>query len=791
MVPFAPALPFFHARSPGTPNLPGPVQEGLASLLFLLATLLLAALAWREPGGTGRWALGVAAAAAFLLALSSALAWLGMPFPALGILAAGGGVAASLGCLAQLPRWLASDADSDPRALKQAKDWALARDLEAQVEARTAELRASEARLEGFIQHAPAAIAFKDSNGHLMMVNRRAEALIGRSLAAIPDRSLESLFPPEKIARIREQDQRVLAGREELQFEESVTLPDGRTRDLLIQKFPLVDTAGRDWGLGAIATDITERKQMERVQLQHQKLESLGLLAGGIAHDFNNLLAAMLGNLEAAQADLGPRGQSSGELQALGELISRAAALVDQILAFTGKGGRQIIAMDLNQEAEGTTRLLRSSLSMRASIRWEPAPGLPSLEGDPRQIQSVVMNLVLNASEAVEPPGGIITIRTRCETFDQAAIDRDFLGQDLRPGPYLVLEVDDNGSGMPPEIRERIFEPFFTTKFTGRGLGLATVQGILRGHRGGVQVLSEMGKGTTFRLLFPAALAPPRIEPPRRQHPPASSFHSTGTVLVVDDEPALRQVASGALRRMGFDPLEARDGKEALQVYEANRERIILVLMDLTMPNMDGEETYWRLRRAGAMVPIVLSSGFSPEEALHRFRNRGLAGFLPKPYRFQTLESKVREALEQGRKYTEEQVPAGWVTWLPEFMTGHPLLDLQHQKLIQAHNRMVRAATAEGGEASASKALDQLVDLVRSHFATEERLMAETAYPNLREHQGVHAHLLQQAQDLARKIQKGEASFTPAVLYFLEDWTTCHLRMEDAELARHWQERRT
>jgi PAS domain S-box-containing protein len=345
-----------------------------------------------------------------------------------------------------------------------------ARDLEAQMASRTAELQESEARLQGFIQHAPAAIAFKDLNGHLLMVNRRAEALIGRSHAATPDKSLDEVFPPEVVAKIREQDERVVTLREEIQTEESVAFPGQGARDFLLQKFPLVDAIGHCWGLGAIATDITERKQDEQAHIQRQKLESLGLLAGGIAHDFNNLLGAMIGNLESARLELGPVGQASTQLQAQEKLITRASSLVAQILAYAGKGKIQVKRMDLNLQVEEMTRLLQSSLSGKGTLRWEPNPDLPPMEGDVGQINQVIMNLVLNATEAVDPQRGLITVRTANETLTQADIKKRYQGQALNPGPHLVLEVSDNGPGMPHEVQARIFDPFFTTKFTGRGL---------------------------------------------------------------------------------------------------------------------------------------------------------------------------------------------------------------------------------------------------------------------------------------------------------------------------------
>jgi len=254
----------------------------------------------------------------------------------------------------------------------------------------------------------------------------------------------------------------------------------------------------------------------------------------------------------------------------------------------------------------------------------------------------------------------------------------------------------------------------------------------------------------------------------------------------VDDEDELRTVAAAALRRLGFDILEARDGLEALRTYQAHRDRIRLVLMDLTMPRMDGEEAYRELRRSGAMVPIVLTSGFGQGTALQRFHGRGLAGFLPKPYRLQELEATVRGALEGraggARRWAD---PAGvGLVWVPEFETGHPLLDAQHQGLVRAFNRLAALAEAGAGP-EAGKALTRLVDATLTHFGIEENLMAQAGYADAMTHQARHAHLTRQVQELARQVRQGRTTLTPEVLDFLEDWLLEHFQFEDQQLARH------
>ena len=386
---------------------------------------------------------------------------------------------------------------------------------------------------------------------------------------------------------------------------------------------------------------------MARVPVQELQLQErafLSLLAGGISHDFNNLLGAMIGHVELARMELEEDAPVLARLQAIEDLITRASGLVEQMLAYAGKGRYREQILDLNSQGEAVTRILRSSLAGKVSLDWEPAPDLPPMAGRLAQIQQLIVNLVLNAEEALPPEGGLVTVRTACRLLDLAALQRDFPGQAMEPGPHLILEVADQGRGMTPEVQARIFEPFYSTKPGGRGLGLSAVQGIVRSHGGGLQVSTGPGRGTTFRIAFPVAAG--------REEAPAAgvegqlqAFQGQGTILVVDDEDALRSVAVEALARMGFATVEARDGLEALEAFQAKREHIRLVLMNLTMPRMDGEEAFHALQRAGLRAPVILSSGFSREEALQRFQGKGLAGYLERPYRFPELLQVVRDSL--------------------------------------------------------------------------------------------------------------------------------------------------
>jgi PAS domain S-box-containing protein len=527
-----------------------------------------------------------------------------------------------------------------------------AEQLEDQVRARVQDLRESEARLQGFIRHSSAAIAFRGPDGRYLLINPRMAALLGLPAEAIIGRTAAELFPDDD-AVAREQDQKVLQTGQDLQAEVHWVRPDGAEFDLLVEKFPLVDGTGPCWGVGIISTDITGRKRAELALLQSQKLESLGVLAGGIAHDFNNLLGAMRGNAELALAEASPP-LARPYLETLLRLISRGSDLLRAMLAYSGQGKPSMRIIDLNQLVLELTQLMGTSISKKANLSLQLHPQPLPLAADPGQIQQLVMNLVINGSEALGDHNGVLTLRTALVELAREDVDPAFAGEGLRPGPHVLLEVADDGIGMAPEVLARIFEPFFTTKFTGRGLGLAAIHGIVRGHRGAIRVSSQPGRGSRFKILFPAAQgeAVPAATEPLLPGLAAAPGGERVTVLVVDDEDEMRAVMVTALDRAGFQTLQARCGLEALGQFQQHRNRIRLILMDLTMPTLDGEETCRELRRMGSEVPVILNSGFSEEEALGRFKDLELAGFLQKPFALAAMVEMVRKVLDESHGTT-------------------------------------------------------------------------------------------------------------------------------------------
>jgi len=388
-----------------------------------------------------------------------------------------------------------------------------------------------------------------------------------------------------------------------------------------------------------------ERWRIERRLCETQKLESLAVLAGGIAHDFNNLLTVILGGAELAEADLPAGARALGFLQQIASAARRAAVLCEQMLAYSGRGRFHLSQVDLGATVRGMANVLRHPLPAKAALRLQLADQLPAIQADETQVRQLITNLILNAAEALGTNGGTITLATGSTHADRATLESGYLAPDLPEGEYVFLEVQDTGCGMSPEVQARIFDPFFTTKFVGRGLGLAAVLGIVRGHNGTIQVESESGKGSLFRVLLPRGdlpqptrtgrFAPPQLPPDR------------GGILVVDDEEQVRKVIGQMLGNAGYTGVLAGSGQEALNLLRQPDQTVRLVLLDLTMPEMDGVETFRNLHLLFPGLPVVLMSGYTEEESVNRFRGGGLSGFIQKPFKGPDLVAKVWEVLQK------------------------------------------------------------------------------------------------------------------------------------------------
>jgi PAS domain S-box-containing protein len=399
-----------------------------------------------------------------------------------------------------------------------------------------------------------------------------------------------------------------------------------------------------------------ERKMLERQIQQSQKLESLGILAGGIAHDFNNLLMGILGNAGLALMELPPESPVRRTLERLETAAMRAAELTNQLLAYSGRGKFVVEPVSINTLIEEMINLLTAAVPKNVVLRLEQGSTVPLIDGDATQLRQVIMNLIINASEAIGDRSGVITLATGLTTVDKSYLAGTYMDEDLPEGVYTFLEVSDTGCGMDDKTKSRIFDPFFTTKFTGRGLGLAAVLGIVRGHHGTLKVYSEPGRGSTFKILFPAVGSDPALSRPREAD--ADTRAPGGTILIVDDEETVRTVAKLALEKSGFRTLSARDGREAIDVFRRENGAVDVVLLDMTMPHLGGEETFRELRRIRPDVKVILSSGYNEYDAVNRFAGKGLAGFIQKPYRPVDLMAKVRSVIS-GRNGNGSTANAG------------------------------------------------------------------------------------------------------------------------------------
>jgi PAS domain S-box-containing protein len=407
--------------------------------------------------------------------------------------------------------------------------------------------------------------------------------------------------------------------------------------------------------------DISERKAAEEEHRklddhlrEMQRIESIGLLAGGIAHDFNNLLTGVLGfsRLAAAEAEASGDTTMQSHLQQIETCSLRAADLCKQLLAYAGKGHVTIETIDVSALVRDTSALVESILGSNATLEMQLDEHLPRIEGDPTQLRQVVMNLVANAFDALEQEPGKVRVRTGMRHFAAASLQGARVRGELAAGDYVFLEVSDTGVGMTEETLARIFDPFYSTKFAGRGLGLAAVQGIVRSHAAAILVDSAPGEGSCFTVVFP--VTPDEEHPPRASHgahrngdvEPSPRAGSGGTVLLIDDEAAVLSLAHAALERGGYRALTAASGTEGLQKYAEHEADIVAVVVDMTMPGLNGLDVIRSLRAAGASVPLMLMSGYSETNLDDAIAELRVAGFVEKPFRLGDLTAAVQRAID-------------------------------------------------------------------------------------------------------------------------------------------------
>jgi two-component system cell cycle sensor histidine kinase/response regulator CckA len=513
----------------------------------------------------------------------------------------------------------------------------------------TAERRRLEQRLEqlaSIVESAEDAIISKTLDGNVITWNAGADRIYGYAAAEMIGRPMSLLLPDDRSDEENQILQMIRRGERVEHFETVRKTKTGKLIDVSLTISPVRDKSGRVIGASHVARNVTERKHLDE-QLRHtQKLESLGVLAGGVAHDFNNLLTGILGNASLALESMSSHHPVRGLLSDVVNASERAAHLTRQLLAYAGKGRFVIEPVNLSVLVREISSLIQTSVPKNVQLRLEVSDDLPLIVADVSQMQQVIMNLVINGAEAMGPnENGTVLVTTGVQNVDEQYLASTFGGStELTPGTYVTLDVHDTGCGMDESTLSRIFDPFFSTKFTGRGLGLAAVQGIVRGHKGAMKIYSSPGKGTSFRILFPASeqtLAPkPALAP--------QAVGGGALVLVIDDEEIIRRTAKSMLERYGYTVVLAGNGKEGLELFQVLSEKVAAVLLDMTMPIMDGEETFSRLKAIKPDITVILSSGYNEVETVRRFTGKGLAGFIQKPYSSNALGEKVSSAIKNS-----------------------------------------------------------------------------------------------------------------------------------------------
>ncbi|MDQ1469437.1 MAG: two-component system, cell cycle sensor histidine kinase and response regulator CckA [Bryobacterales bacterium] len=519
-------------------------------------------------------------------------------------------------------------------------------ELDERVNLRTQELRDANRLLE--IQNAERLNAERDVRQANSMLNRVIEAAPLGICAFNSDGTVRKRNTVATEMGIAEEQiflglfERAMAGERIASLE--VARPNGSERPSFFSVWasPLTAVEGDINGVVMMAVDTSERKAFEARVRQAQKLESIGVLAGGIAHDFNNILTGIMGNASLLQEGFSLNHPDRVLVEQIIAASHRVGGLTRQLLAYAGKGKFVVERIGISRLVEDTTELIASSIPKSVRLRLQLSEDLPAIAGDASQIQQIVMNLVINGAEAISGPGFVL-VKTRTLDVDEQFLKECAGAAHIEPGRCVALEVTDSGSGMDQETIAKIFDPFFTTKFTGRGLGLAAVQGIVRSHNGALRVISAPAYGTTFQVFFPPAAAVVTVQP-KTSAGELPIPRGSGTVLVIDDEATVRDTATRALRWMGYDVMLAASGDEGLASLQAHPNDVKVVLLDLTMPGLSGSETFRLLRKFNPRLPVILSSGFNEAEAAGMLRNHGLASFLQKPYTLQQLAQKIERA---------------------------------------------------------------------------------------------------------------------------------------------------
>lgn len=513
-------------------------------------------------------------------------------------------------------------------------------------------LRKQERLVDAILQGTEDAIFAKDVEGRYLLANSSLARTLGHSPDEILGTTDQDYFDPEHAAAIEERDRSVFESGRALQYEFELPGPEGSSLTFLLSKTPLRKPSGEISGLIGIGRDVTALRRTQVAVQESQRLESLGVLTGGIAHDFNNLLTGVLGHAELALSRSAGDPRTEVSLQEISRAASRASGLIEQMLAYAGQREGAPRLIDLSDFVADSSALLNASVAKQAELLFDVPPGVGSVRADPLQLQQVLMSVLTNASEALDGRPGSIRVRIRRLApglARPAAGDTSTEAAEFAEGT-LAITVEDQGCGISPEVLPHIFDPFFSTKFSGRGLGLAAARGIIHAHGGCVDVESEAGQGTVFKLYLPAVGSSPECEEPRGATallPDPVAPEKRGLILVADDEEVVRSLSVSVLEGAGYEVLTAADGEAAVSLVAERGSELALAILDRSMPLLSGREAFVKIREHSSRLGVVLSSGYSESQATADFVPGDLVGYLEKPYRPARLLAVVHAALCQ------------------------------------------------------------------------------------------------------------------------------------------------
>ncbi len=502
--------------------------------------------------------------------------------------------------------------------------------------------------LDIILSSSPVGIWMRDKAGRLQFVNDAYAEMIGVNKKALLQADDDyTLVASEEASARKASDEICKNSGSTYRSSEFYTAADGVSVVCEVIKVPLFEDDIYQ-GLVGFSLDVTkrveaeiERSEIQKKALEAQHLESLGVLSGGIAHDFNNLLAVILGNASLISKSLAQGSRESIFMQRIEETSKKAASLCKQMLTYAGKGTLNMEPLELSELVRDMSVLLEVSLLKNVSVDYKLQMKLPYFDGDIAQIQQLVMNLITNANEAMREHGGRIYLHTYSVDLGEGGAQVTGISQcvgEVKQGTYVCLEVSDEGCGMDQATQQRIFEPFFTTKFTGRGLGMSSMLGTVHGHGGLITLESKLNQGTTFKVFFPISLNGKEMKTGGESMPQVSHAEKRGKVLVVDDELVLLETVQAMLEDLGYETFLAENGKQALEIYQAKKDEINMVLLDMTMPEMDGKTCATELLKLTPDLKIIIASGYAQEDIYKQFKGISLVGVVQKPYDFQRLQ---------------------------------------------------------------------------------------------------------------------------------------------------------